>query len=79
LSFGSAAYTAGKELLSTFSANLETLPGASADPKTAEWWAKQPEAWAACRRNLEAPEAAMRHGASEIWRSGRDSNPRPAV
>jgi hypothetical protein len=60
LSFGSAAYTAGKELLSTFSANLETLPGASADPKTAEWWAKQPEAWAACRRNLEAPEAAMR-------------------
>lgn len=60
LSFGSAAYTAGKTLLSTFSANLETLADATAHPKTAEWWASQPEAWAACRTNLEAPEAAMR-------------------
>ena len=59
LSFGSAAYTADKQLVSTFSANLETLPGATAHPKTAEWWATQPQAWAACRTNLEAPEAAM--------------------
>lgn len=59
LSFASAAYTAEKQLVSTFSANLETLPGASAHPKTAEWWATQPEAWAACRTDLEAPEAAM--------------------
>ena len=59
LSFGSAAYTADKQLVSTFSANLETLPGASAHPKTAAWWATQPEAWAACRSNLESPEAAM--------------------
>ena len=60
LSLGSAAYTADKKLLGTFSANLETLPGASADPKTAEWWAKNPEAWTACRQNLEPPEVAMR-------------------
>ena len=60
LSFGSAAYTGRKELISTFSANLETLPGATADPKTAEWWAQQPEAWAACRQELEMPETAMR-------------------
>ncbi len=59
LSIGSAAYTADKQLLSTFSANLETLPGATPHPKTAEWWATQPEAWAACRTNLEAPDAAM--------------------
>ena len=59
LSFGSAAYTADKQLVSTFSANLETLGGASAHPKTAEWWASQPEAWAACRTNLETPEHAM--------------------
>jgi len=59
LSFGSAAYTADKQLVSTFTANLETLPGAAAHPKTAEWWATQPQAWAACRSNLEAPEAAM--------------------
>ncbi|MCE1229713.1 MAG: exonuclease [Firmicutes bacterium] len=59
LSFGSAAYTWDKELVSTFSANLETLPGASAHPKTAEWWASQPEAWEACRKDLEEPAAAM--------------------
>jgi hypothetical protein len=60
LSFGSAAYTGGKELIATFSANLETLPGATADPKTAEWWTQQPEAPAACRKELEMPETAMR-------------------
>jgi hypothetical protein len=59
LSIGSAAYTADKHLVSTFCANLETLPEASAHPKTAEWWATQPEAWAACRKGLEAPPAAM--------------------
>jgi hypothetical protein len=59
LSFGSAAYTADKKLVSTFSANLETLEGATAHPKTAEWWASQPKAWAACRSNLEKPELAM--------------------
>jgi hypothetical protein len=48
-SFGSAAYTAEKQLVSTFTANLELLPGASAHPKTAEWRATQPDAWAACR------------------------------
>jgi hypothetical protein len=65
LSFGLAAYTGRKELMrkeliGTFSANLETLPGATADPKTAEWWAQQSEAWAACRQELEMPETAMR-------------------
>ena len=60
LSIGSAAYTADKRLLSTFSANLETLEGASAHPETAAWWATQPAAWAACRSELEAPEAAMK-------------------
>lgn len=59
LSVGSAAYTPDKKLVSTFSANLEALDGASPDPKTAEWWASQPQAWAACRTNLEAPAAAM--------------------
>jgi DNA polymerase III alpha subunit (gram-positive type) len=60
LSIGAAAYTADKVLVSTFSANLETLPGAQAHPQTAEWWVKHPEAWAACRRDLEPPESAMR-------------------
>lgn len=59
LSIGSAAYTADKQLVATFSANLDILPGATAHPDTARWWATQPEAWAACRTNLETPEAAM--------------------
>lgn len=60
LSFGSAAYTAKKELLATFSANLETLPGATGHPHTMAWWATQSEAWQACRQNIEPPETAMR-------------------
>jgi hypothetical protein len=60
LSFGSAAFKADKTLVGTFSRNLETLEGASADPKTAAWWQTQPEAWAACRRDLVRPERAMR-------------------
>lgn len=59
LSLGSAAYTADKRLIATFSANLHTLDGAAPDPRTADWWATQPEAWAACRRDAEAPEAAI--------------------
>ena len=59
LSFGSAAYTGDKRLLGTFSANLETLPDATAHPETAKWWETQPEAWAACRSELEEPLAAM--------------------
>ncbi len=59
LSIGSAAYMADKSLLSTFFANLETLPEFVADAGTAAWWATQPEAWAACRQNLEHPREAM--------------------
>jgi hypothetical protein len=59
LSFGSAAYRADKTLVSTFSANLETLPDATGHPDTMAWWAKQPDAWAACRRDLQPPSRAM--------------------
>ena len=60
LSIGAAAYTADKVLVSTFSANLETLPGTQPHPKTAEWWAKHADAWAACRKDPESPERAMK-------------------
>lgn len=59
LSFGSAAFTAEGKLVSTFEANLETLPGAAGNPKTMEWWATQPEAWTACRENPRDPQEAM--------------------
>jgi 3' exoribonuclease, RNase T-like len=59
LSFGSAAYLADKTLVGTFTANLETLPGAEACLRTMEWWESQPEAWAACRENPQPPEQVM--------------------
>lgn len=60
LSFASAALLADKTLVATFSANLETLPDATGDPKTMAWWQTQPDAWAACRSDLQPPEQAMR-------------------
>lgn len=59
LSFASAAYRADKTLLGTYSANLELLPGAEGDPRTMRWWATQPEAWEACRRDPRPPEEVM--------------------
>jgi hypothetical protein len=60
LSFASAAYRADKTLVGTFSANLETLPGASGHPETMAWWSRNEAAWTACRTELEAPDAAMK-------------------
>src|SRR5579872_7427912 len=59
LSFGSAAYTAGKRLVSTFSANLHTLPEAQGHPATMAFWAQNQAAWEACRKDPEDPAAAM--------------------
>jgi hypothetical protein len=59
LSFASAAFLPNKTLLGTFSANLEPLPGAQPDPRTWEWWQSQPEAWAACRSDLQPPDKGM--------------------
>jgi hypothetical protein len=59
LSFASAVYTADKQRVATFTANLETLPGASGHPDTMAWWGSQPAAWAACRTDPQPPEAVM--------------------
>lgn len=59
LSFASAAFSADKKLLGTFSANLITLPGAVGDPRTMAWWQGQPEAWRACREGPRDPAAVM--------------------
>lgn len=61
LSFGSAAYLEDKTLVKTFSANLVTLPNAAQHPKVMEWWKGKPDAWKACRENLQPPEAAMKN------------------
>ena len=59
LSFASAAYTADKRLIATFSANLATLEGSAPHPVQAAWWETQPEAWAACRKDQQDPAAAL--------------------
>jgi hypothetical protein len=59
LSFASAAYRADKTLVDSFAANLETLPGATSDPGTMNWWKQHPEAWAAARAHPEEPAVVM--------------------
>ncbi len=60
LSFGSAAYTENKELISTFSANLHQLLNALPDPETMAWWKTKPEAWNMCRKNPKDPAEVMK-------------------
>jgi hypothetical protein len=59
LSFGSAAFRADKVLVSTFTANLELLPGAVGHPDTMAWWSERSEAWSASRQELRRPAEAM--------------------
>jgi hypothetical protein len=66
LSFASAAYQPDKTLRGTFTANLETLPGARGDPGTLNWWQSHPEAYQATRTDLEDPEAALRRYAAWV-------------
>ena len=61
LSFGLAAFNTNKELLATFSRNLDLLDGAETDERTMTWWA-QPEQAAAYERSREgviSPRGAM--------------------
>lgn len=60
LSFGSAAFTRDGTMIGTFSANLETLEGASGDSSTMKWWEGQGDAWTACRQDLQKPAEAMK-------------------
>lgn len=59
LSLGSAAYLPDKTVVSTYSANLQTLPDAAPDPRTMEWWKKFPEAWEASRKDPRPPQEVM--------------------
>jgi len=73
LSFGSAAYTADKQLLATFAANLELLPEASGHPETMAFWAQHQETWNASRENPLPPAEAMR--AYVDWLDGLPGKP----
>ncbi len=73
LSFASAAFLADKTLVGTFTANLETLPGAQGDPATLAWWQQHPEAWQAARMDLQDPAAAMQRYL--LWLQGLPGKP----
>lgn len=59
LSFGSAAFDADGNKLSTFSRNLETLSGAKEHPDTMKWWASNEDAYNETRKNVVWPHDAM--------------------
>ncbi len=65
LSLGAAAFTIDwsgpprAAEVGTWTANLDTLDGATGDPQTMAWWGSQPAAWAACRTDLQPPATAM--------------------
>ena len=59
LSLASVAINGDGIVIGEFSANLETLPGASMHPRMASWWQTQPAAWLACRENQRAPDLVM--------------------
>ncbi|MEM6458264.1 MAG: exonuclease [Planctomycetota bacterium] len=61
LSLASVAVTRDGTIRSRFTANLDELDGAAADPAVGAWWASQPAAWSACRADAEPPGAAMRN------------------
>ena len=73
LSFASAAYLPDKTLHGTFTANLETLPGATAHPATMEWWKQRPEAWAAARADVQDPALVMQRYV--FWLKGLPGRP----
>jgi len=73
LSLGAIAYDNSGTNVGEYSANLDALPDAGMHPKTAEWWDRFPEAWAACRENTRAPEAVMREFAE--WLDGLPGTP----
>ena len=66
MSFGSAAHLADKTLISTFAANLQTLPDASGHPETMAWWARHAEAWQASRQDPRAPAGAFTASGADI-------------
>ena len=59
LSLASVALSGDGSVIGEFSANLETLEGATMHPRVAAWWQTEPAAWRACRENQQAPTLVM--------------------
>ena len=73
LSFGSAAFSEDGRLLGTFTANLETLDGATTDARTMQWWAQHERAWEACRVHARPATEVMPEYAE--WLDGLPGTP----
>lgn len=68
LSIGAAAFMPDGNLVSTFSANLKTLPGAASNPDTMKWWEENKEAYEATRKNQIEAQQAIEQFASWVDR-----------
>lgn len=73
LSIGAAAFTREGKMVGTYSANLETLPGAGQDPDTMRFWNDNRDAWEACRKDTQDPKKAM--GEFVGWVKGLPGTP----
>lgn len=66
LSFGAAAFKSDGTLVSTFTANLDELPGTSPDEDTMEWWSKNEDAYLKTRLDTQDPRKAMHNFVSWV-------------
>lgn len=73
LSLGAAAFSKEGKLLSTFSVNFETLPGAAQDNDTMKWWSNNQEAYDKTRIDLQDPKKAV--GDFLTWVNGLKGKP----
>lgn len=60
LSFGVAAFDINKKIHSTFTKNINVLPGASQHPDNMKFWASFPREYEETRVNMVSPEQAMK-------------------
>lgn len=73
LSIASAALLPDRGVVSTFSATLETLPDATAHPRTMAFWAQNAQAYAAATRDPHPPGEVMARYAA--WLGGLPGTP----
>lgn len=76
LSYASAAFDINKNLLGTFSSNLELLPNSNPHPDTDKFWNETPAnqaAYAETRKDLESPLESLRR--YDAWLKSLDGIP----
>ncbi len=80
LSFGIAAFTIDKVLLSTFARNLELLPGATQHPRVMAWWQSTPDLRAAYERTRESVQPVRESMlACDAWVKSLRTHGRPCA